>query len=250
MERRGFLKLSGTTAAAIVIAPSLVTETLRAEDGSLYKSYGKVMLKDKDGNPLTTANLVKEESYIFHYPYVATTNILVDIGQATKKDVNLKGEDGTAYVFKGGVGSKGSIVAFSSICPHAFSHISQGDSFFRYVKAGAEKGTTAALKPDGEGVFVCSSHLSSFSSTEGGKGIGGPVLGKQNLAQIVLEVDKDDVIWAVGVLGQDKFQEYLGAYKGEFKKYYGNKRKAKKLLKVDNVKVVTLKNFTTQEMAF
>ena len=247
MERRGFLKLSGTAAAAVVVAPSLITETLRADDGSMYKSYGKVMLKDKDGNPLKSANLVKEESYIFHYPYVSTTNILVDIGEATKKNVHLTAEDGTKYVFKGGVGSKGSVSAYSTICPHAFSHVSKGTSFFRYVKT---TGTTAAMKPDGEGVFVCSAHLSSFSVKEGGKGIGGPVLGKQNLAQIVLEIDKDDVIWAVGVLGQDKFQEYLSSYKDEFKKYYGNKRKAKKLLKVDYVETITLKNFTEQEIAF
>lgn len=244
MERRGFLKLSGT-AAAVVVAPSLITETLRAEDGAMYKSYGKVMLKDKDGNPLKTANLVKEENYVFHYPYVATTNILVDLGEATKKDVKLKAEDGTEYVFKGGVGAKGSVVAYSTICPHAFSHVSQGTSFFKYV---ATTGKTAAYATGG--IFVCSSHLSAFDPKEGGRGINGPVKGKQNLAQIVLEVDKDDVIWAVGVLGKDKFIEYFDSYKDEFKKYYGNKRKAKKLLKTPDTEVKTLKNFSTDIIAF
>ena len=63
MKRRGFLKLSGTTAMAVAIAPSLMTQKLYAEDGSLFQTFEKVQLKDADGKPMKTASLVKEENY-------------------------------------------------------------------------------------------------------------------------------------------------------------------------------------------
>jgi len=244
MERRGFLKLSGTTAAAIIIAPSLITETLKAEDGSLYNTYDKIMLKDSEGNPLKTANLVKEENYVFNFPHVATPCILVQLDGPTEKSVTLSADDGTEYTFKGGVGKDGSIVAYSAICPHQLTHPQPDTSFFQYVPTGTK--TLAYDKAVG-GVFVCSSHLSAFTPKDGGKRVTGPAT--EGLTQIVLEVDKDDVIWAVGALGPNKFHEYLKAFKGEFKKYYGNKRKAKKLVKTD-VKVTTLKNFSKDIQQF
>ncbi|CAA6823028.1 MAG: Ubiquinol-cytochrome C reductase iron-sulfur subunit (EC [uncultured Sulfurovum sp.] len=244
MERRGFLKLSGTTAAAIVIAPSLITETLRAEDGSLYKSYDKIMLKDADGKPLKAANLVKEENYVFNFPHVATPCILVQLDGATEKSTTLKADDGTEYTFKGGLGKDNSIVAYSAICPHQLTHPQPDTSFFQYVPTGTK--TLAYDKAVG-GVFVCSSHLSAFTPKDGGRRVTGPAT--EGLTQIVLEIDENDVIWAVGALGPNKFHEYLKAFKGEFKKYYGNKRKAKKLVKTE-AQVVTLKNFSKDIQQF
>ncbi|CAA6819798.1 MAG: Ubiquinol-cytochrome C reductase iron-sulfur subunit (EC [uncultured Sulfurovum sp.] len=244
MERRGFLKLSGTTAAAIIVAPSLITETLRAEDGSLYKSYDKIMLKDADGNPLKSANLVKEENYVFNFPHVGTPSILVQLDGPTDKTAKLKADDGTEYEFKGGVGKDGSIVAYSAICPHQLTHPQPDTSFFQYVPTGTK--TLAYDKAVG-GVFVCSSHLSAFTPKDGGRRVTGPAT--EALTQIVLEIDADDVIWAVGALGPDKFHEYLKAFKGEFKKYYGGKRKAKKLVKTE-AKVTTLKNFSKDIQQF
>ncbi len=244
MERRGFLKLSGTTAAAIVVAPSLITETLRADDGSLYKSYDKVMLKDKDGNPLKASNLVQEENYVFNFPHVATPAILVKLDGPTQKNVTLKADDGTEYTFKGGVGKDGSIVAYSAICPHQLTHPQPDTTFFQYVPTGTK--TLAYDKAVG-GVFVCSSHLSAFTPKDGGRRVTGPAT--EGLTQIVLEIDDNDVIWAVGALGPNKFHEYLKAFKDEFKKYYGNKRKAKKLVKKE-AKVVTLKNFSKDIQQF
>jgi Rieske Fe-S protein len=244
MERRGFLKLSGTTAAAIVVAPSLITETLKADDGSLYKSYDKVMLKDADGKPLKSANLVKEENYVFNFPHVATPCILVQLDGPTDKTATLKADDGTEYIFKGGHGKDNSIVAYSAICPHQLTHPQPDTTFFQYVPTGTK--TLAYDKAVG-GVFVCSSHLSAFTPKDGGRRVTGPAT--EALTQIVLEIDDNDVIWAVGALGANKFHEYLKAFKGEFKKYYGNKRKAKKLVKTE-AKVVTLKNFSKDIQQF
>lgn len=243
MERRGFFKLSGA-AAAMVIAPSLITETLRADDGSLYKSYDKIMLKDSEGNPLKTANVVEQENYVFNFPHVATPCILVKLDGSTQKNVTLTADDGTEYTFKGGSGKDGSIVAYSAICPHQLTHPQPDTTFFQYVPKGTK--TLAYDKAVG-GVFVCSSHLSAFTPKDGGKRVTGPAT--EGLTQIVLEVDENDVIWAVGALGPNKFHAYLKAFKGEFKKYYGNKRKAKKLVKTE-AKVTTLKNFSKDIQQF
>jgi len=145
-------------------------------------------------------------------------------------------DDGTEYTFKSGVGKNNSITAFSAICPHQLTHPTPEDSFFQYV---ARSGETMAYKEGG--VFVCSSHLSVFDPKQGGKRLGGPAT--EALASIVLEVDADDTIWAVGVLGPDRFHDYFSAFKPEFKKWYGNKRKAKKLV-VTEAKVVKLTDFS------
>ncbi len=237
MKRRNFLQLSGTTAAAFVISPSLITQKLYAEDGSLFQIFEKVQLKDIDGNPLITATLVSEVNYIFHYPHIGTPAIMIDLATPTQKEVKLKSEDGTEYIFKGGVGEKGTLVAYSAICPHQLTYPQKTMSMFQYV---TEKGKTLSYEKGG--VFVCSSHLSAFEPKEGGRSVGGPA--KQGLAQIVLEIDKDDNIWAVAVLGPDKFQEFFDAFKLELKVEYG-RRGAKKMVHTE-AKVQTLKNFSAE----
>ena len=107
------------------------------------------------------------------------------------------------------------------------------------IVAPPKAGKTMAYEKGG--VFVCSSHLSAFTPKDGGKRVNGPAT--EGLTQIILEIDEEDNIWAVGALGPSKFHDYLDAFKPEFKKYYGGKRKGKKLVKVE-AKVVTLSNFS------
>ena len=237
MERRNFLRLSATSAMAVAIAPSLITQKLYAEDGSLFKTYEKVQLKDAEGNPLKASSLVEEENYVFMYPHAATPAIMVNLKEASAKDVKLKAEDGTEYVFRGGVGAKGTIVAYSAICAHQMTRPTKEMAMFQYVPS---TGNTLAYET--AGVFVCSSHLAAYDAKEGGKVLGGPAT--QGLASIILEIDADDNIWAVAVLGPDKFEEYFSAFKQELKAEHG-RRGAKKLMK-DEAKVQTLKNFTAE----
>ncbi len=226
MHRRSFLKVVGATAAMVAVDPSSIRQVLRADNGDLYRSYEKVKLVDRTGHPVVASKLKKETDYFFAYPYRGTPALLVDLGVPTEKSVRLTAEDGSEYLFKGGVGKNGSIVAVSAICPHQLTHPKPSDSFFNYVP---RSGKTMAYKHGG--VFVCSSHLSAYDPKQGAKKIAGPA--PQGLATIVLEVDANDHIWAVGVLGPDKFHEYFRAFKPEFKQIFGNWRKAKKLVKVE-----------------
>lgn len=239
MDRRNFLKIAGVSGAVIAVSPSTITGTLRADDGTLFQAYEKVQLVDAAGKPLTTAGLKQEVNYLFNYPFIGTPSILLDLGEETAKDVTLKSEDGEEYVWKGGVGAKRTIVAYSAICSHQLAHPTPEDSFVQYLARGK---TTMACEQKG-GVIVCSSHLSAFDTKQGCKHIAGPA--EQALAAIIIEVAEDDTLWASAVLGPDKFHDYFKRYKPEMKKFYGGKRKAKKKVK-DTAVTVTLNEYTKE----
>ena len=239
MDRRNFLKIAGISGAMIGVAPSTITGRLRADDGTLFVAYEKVQLVDADGNALKASGLKVETNYLFNYPFVGTPSILLDLGEETAKDVKLTSEDGEEYIWKGGVGAKRTIVAYSAICSHQLAHPTPEDSFVQYLARGK---TTMACEQKG-GIIVCSSHLSAFDTKQGCKQIAGPA--EQALAAIIIEVAEDDTLWASAVLGPDKFHEYFKRYKPEMKKFYGGKRKAKKRVK-DNALTVTLNEYTKE----
>ena len=237
MDRRNFLKIAGV-GAAIAVAPSTITGRLYASEGALFEAYEKVQLVDKDGKPIKASALKKETNYVFNYPFVGTPSLLIDLGEKTAKDVSLKSEDGEEYVWKGGIGKDGSIVAYSAICSHQLAHPTPDDSFLQYLPRG---GKTMACGQSG--IVVCSSHLSAFDAKRGCKQIAGPA--EQALASIIIEIDKDDNLWASAVLGPDKFHDYFKAFKPEMKKYYGGKRKSKKRVK-DSALTVTLNEYSAE----
>ena len=239
MDRRNFLKIAGVSGAMVAVAPSTITGQLRADDGTLFQAYEKVQLVDAAGAPLKASTLKEETNYLFNYPFIGTPSILLDLGEETAKDVKLKSEDGEEYIWKGGVGTKRTIVAYSAICSHQLAHPTPDDSFVQYLERGK---TTMACEQKG-GIIVCSSHLSAFDTSQGCKQIAGPA--EQALAAIIIEVAEDDTLWASAVLGPDKFHEYFKRYKPEMKKFYGGKRKAKKQVK-DTALTVTLNEYTKE----
>ncbi len=239
MDRRNFLKISGVSGAMIAVAPSTIIGQLRADDGTLFQAYERVQLVDAEGNPLKASGLKIETNYLFNYPFVGTPSILLDLGEETAKDVKLKSEDGEEYIWKGGVGAKRTIVAYSAICSHQLAHPTPDDSFVQYLARGK---TTMATEQKG-GIIVCSSHLSAFDTSQGCKQVAGPA--EQALAAIIIEIAEDDTLWASAVLGPDKFHDYFKRYKPEMKKFYGGKRKAKKRVK-DSALTVTLNEYTKE----
>jgi len=238
MDRRNFLKIAGVGGAMIAISPSTITGQLRADNGLLFQAYEKVQLVDKTGAPLKASALKQETNYVFNYPFVATPSILLDLGEETAKDVKLTSADGEEYIWKGGVGAKGAIVAYSAICSHQLAHPTPDDSFLQYLPRGK---TTMACKESG--IMVCSSHLSAFDVKQGCKQIAGPA--EEALAAIIIEVAEDDTLWASAVLGPDKFHDYFKRYKPEMKKYYGGKRKAKKTVK-GSAETLVLSEYTKE----
>jgi len=220
MERRSFLKVVGATGAVIAIDPSSIGQTLFAEDGSLYTSYAKVQLVDRSGTPIMLKDLKTSENYVFNYPYAGTSCILVNLPEKTAQDVKLKDEYGNEYIWRGGVGSKGTIVAYSGICPHQLTHVNKADSFISYRKKGERF----------EGDIVCDGHTSVYEPGHGCRVKSGKA--PEPLAAVVLEVGSDDTLWAVGILGADKFHEFFKSFRRELKEQFGSKNKAKEKVAV------------------
>ncbi|MDD2829270.1 MAG: Rieske 2Fe-2S domain-containing protein [Sulfuricurvum sp.] len=237
MDRRNFLKvIAGAT--VIAVNPSLIKGTLYAADGTLYQAYEKAQLVDGAGKPIKATTLEKEVTYIFNYPYASTPCMLINLPNSTNKDVDLSSENGEKYIWKSGVGKERTVVAYSAICAHQLTHPTPADSFIAYVPLA--KKTMAYEK---SGVIVCSSHLSAYDAAAGAKVLGGAAT--QPLASVVLEVASDDTIWAVGVLGSDKFQDYFKSFKPELKQFYNGPAEAKKLVSI-SAKTVKLTEFSKE----
>ncbi len=242
MQRRDFLKMVGAGGAIVLLKPSAINQLLYANNGELFKTYEKVQLVGEDGAPIKLASLEKEKAYIFNYPYVSTPNFLLNLPDKASADVKLKSEDGIEYIWKGAIGKEGTVVAYSAICPHQLTHANKVDSFISYVK----KGKKSMAYKDG-GVIVCGSHLSAYDPKNGAKNVAGPA--EQPLASIVLEHAEDDTIWAVAVLGADKYHDYFKSFKSELKEQWGGKRKAKKLVKI-SAPTVTLSEYTQEVIQY
>ncbi len=238
MDRRNFLKVVGATGAFIAVNPSTIQNELFANTGAMFRAYERVQLLDGAGAPIKISQLKKEMNYVFNYPHVSTPAILLNLDESTAKDVKLTSETGEEYVWESGIGKDRTVVAYSAICSHQLAHPTPDDSFLQYVQK--DKPTMAFER---SGVIVCSSHLSSFDAREGAKRLSGPAI--DPLASVVIEVGEDDTLWAVGVLGSDRFHDYFKTFKPELKKFYGGKRKGKKLVKI-SAKTVPLTEYTKE----
>ena len=237
MDRRNFLKVvAGATVVAI--NPSLIGGKLYAADGRLYVAYEKTQLLDAAGKPIKASMLEQEVNYVFNYPYASTPCILVNLPKPTQQDVELTAENGEKYVWKSGVGKNRTIVAYVAICTHQLTHPTPNDSFIMYVPQ-----KTKTMAYDKSGVIVCSSHLSAFDAAAGAKVLGGAAT--QPLSAVVLEHAADDTLWAVGILGMDKFQDYFKAFKPELKQFYNGPAEAKKLVSI-SAKTVKLTEFSKE----
>lgn len=238
MERRSFLKIMAAGATVVAVNPSLIRGNLYAEDGQLYRAYEKAQIVDASGKPIKASALEKEVTYIFNYPYASTPCMLINLAEPAQKEVELKSEMGEKYIWKNGAGKDRTIVAYVAICAHQLTHPTPNDSFIQYVPKS--KPTMAYTK---SGIIVCSSHLSAYDAGAGAKVLSGAA--QQPLAAVVLNVAEDDTIWAVGILGPDKFQDYFKAFKPELKEYYGGPAEAKKLVSI-SAKTVKLTEFSKE----
>jgi arsenite oxidase small subunit len=236
MDRRGFFKQVGAGTAAVLVAPSLIDSVLKADNGSMYQAYEKVQLLKEDGSPLKQSDLEKEKNYLFFYPFVSTPCFLLNLPVSAKNKVALSAEDGSKYEWSGGIGDNNSLVSYSAICTHQLTYPNQDESFIRYVKA-AETDMAA----DRRSRIYCNSHKSVYDPSKGAVNISGDAT--QPLASIVLELGAGGEIFAVGVLGPQKFAAFFDAMKLDLKIAYGSPRKAKKKIKA-TAKIVALTNYS------
>ncbi|WP_096602885.1 Rieske 2Fe-2S domain-containing protein [Hydrogenobacter hydrogenophilus] len=220
MNRRDFIKTCGTVAVASFLDASFFSNVLANQEGFL-KLYNKALLIKEDGSPITEKDILPHKEYLFFYPFTSTPCFLLNLGEEVK-GVEVKLSDGKTYLWKGGVGSKKSIVAYSAICSHQWSYPTKEYAFINYYPPDKPSGTTKKA-----GVIQCCAHLSVFDPKAGGKVLEGPA--ELPLASVVLEEDGGK-LFAVGILGKDQFDAFFENYKTDLRKQYGSSAKAKELV--------------------
>jgi len=195
MQRRDFLKLC---AAATVGGAPAVSADARPH------LYARATLVGEDGKPLRAGRVPANRNLIFHYPYASTPCFLLNLGRPAAASAQLKTVDDRPYEWRGGVGARRSIVAYSAICAHKLTYPTRDISFISY-RAEMSVGNKFA------NVIHCCSEHSQYDPAQGGRVLAGPA--PQPLAAILLEHDAaSDALAAVGTLGGEMFEQFFDKY--------------------------------------
>ena len=200
MRRRDFVSFCAASAAAAG-AP-----VIAAADAA-PSFYARARLVGGSGAPLEAAALPVDRNLIFHYPFSTTPCFLLNLGRPAKVSARLLTADRRSYEWRGGVGPKRSIVAYSAICAHQLAYPTRDISFISYR---TEKSARNRL---GNVIHCCAEH-SQYDPAEGARVLAGPA--PQPLAAILLEHEPEgDSLYAIGTLGGELFNQFFAKY--EFK---------------------------------
>jgi arsenite oxidase small subunit len=165
----------------------------------------RVQLVGEDRSPLQASQLVPHRDYLFFYPFEGTPCFLLDLGRPVPAvQVTLRG--GGAYAWPGGVGRGRSVVAYSAICPHTYTHPTAEAAMIHYF--APDRPATVARRG---GVITCCVHGSAFDPAEGAVPLQPPA--EVPLAAVVLEWDPGaDTLRATGVTGRPVFDEFFRSF--------------------------------------
>ncbi|HOB00234.1 MAG TPA: Rieske 2Fe-2S domain-containing protein [Casimicrobium huifangae] len=189
-QRREFLAACSSAAlcgfAAALAGGEALANTGSAPGSQVRRSYSAALLVDERGSPFNSRLLQLRTNYLFHYPFVATPCLLIDLG----RDV-------------GGVGLGRSIVAFSAICSHQLAYPAKEVSFIRFQ-------AKASTHSEAERIHCCADH-SVYDPAQGARVVAGPA--PAPLAQIELSYDaKTGNLTATGLRGTDQFDAFFRKY--------------------------------------
>jgi len=203
MKRRAFFKL-----CASAVAMASASSRLLAAEGGTARRYRRTTLVGESGRPVRAEDLEVGEGYLFHYPFVTTPCFLLNLGQPATQEATLSTEDGKSYTWKGGVGPRRSIVAYSAICAHKMTHPARSVSFINYRHESVSFVDSDRKRTSREHVIYCCSEKSVYDPLQGARVLGGPA--RQPLAAILLEYDEaEDSIAAVGTYGGEMFDRFF-----------------------------------------
>ncbi len=197
MQRRDFVKFCAASATAARVPAAAAADAKPA-------FYGRAKLISANGVPLKAAAIPVERNLIFHYPFAATPCFLLNLDRPAKASARLVTADQRTYEWKGGLGPRRSIVAYSAICAHQLAYPTREISFISYR---VEKSARNKL---GQVIHCCAEH-SQYDPSEGARVLAGPA--PQPLAAILLEHDAStDELTAVGTLGGEMFNQFFAKY--------------------------------------
>ncbi len=172
----------------------------------LYHSYARARLVGLRGESFRASRLVPHENYLFFYPYRGAPCLLVDLKmEVSATEVRGTGPDG-AYSWPGGVGPRRSVVAYTAICPHLWSHPERDTSVIAY---GGPTGSSVLCT--GGRRITCCAHGSCYDPAAGGAILQGPA--EVPLAAVDLQWDRaTDELVAKGIWGRDSFQDFFTSF--------------------------------------
>jgi arsenite oxidase small subunit len=206
VERRRFLG----GCAALSGAGSLSALSAWADFAPRF--YDRALLVDRFGDPLRAGSLKDETNYVFPFPYVGTPCFLLKLDRPVDAMATLRREDGSTYEWRGGVGPRHSIVAFSAICAHKLAYPTRDVSFIRYQRQSSPRSTARAI-------HCCAEH-SVYDPATGARVVSGPA--PQPLAAILLEYDATrDTLTAFGTVGAEQFDAFFRKYEFKLAMEYG-----------------------------
>jgi Rieske Fe-S protein len=156
-------------------------------------SYPRVQLLDVDGSPLTVTKVEAEynvgtsDLYLFNYPLRNEPNFLLNLYPANGSAPSAS-NPGAANV-PGGIGTYGSIVAFSGIC----QHLGCPAPAIAFYPPG-----TCPNTPGGKQFYLhCSCHGSTYDPANAASNLTGPAV--LPLPQVILVPDSSGNIFATGI---------------------------------------------------
>lgn len=212
--RRSFVKSCvGLTALAL---------QSRARAGRLVngKSYQRAHLVDRHGAPFTASALKPGQTYLFHYPFVATPCFLINLGQPVASAAPLETASGEQYRWPGGAGPGSSIVAFSAICSHKMTHPARSVSFINYRPETISYTASNNQRAEGNHLIYCCSERSVYDVRDGARVLGGPA--EQPLTAIGLEHDAaSDALYATGTYGGEMYEQFFARFTNRLQLEYG-----------------------------
>lgn len=171
-------------------------------------SYPKTQLLDVDGSPLTATKVESEYNvqtgslYLFNYPLRNEPNFLLNLYPAS--GTPLPDLSNGAENVPGGVGTHGSIVAFSGICQH-LGCPAPALAYYPLVPGNPPTPTCPSNTPGNRTFYIhCSCHGSTYDVTNSASNLTGPAV--LPLPQVTLLWDDpskggDDLLYAIGVTG-------------------------------------------------
>jgi arsenite oxidase small subunit len=210
MDRRRLIKICSVTAALAGLQGGSFSSARAAE----LKQYKRVKLVDDKGKAIKAKTLSTEDAYIFNYPFKGTPCFLINLANKPVAGEKLATDDGE-YVWEGGVGPDGRIVALTAICAHQLAYPSKEHTAISYYPPAKNSDAQRS------GLIVCCEHARIFDPTHGGKMIASNKK-TQPLASIRLEYDTgNDELYATGAYGAERFDDFFKAYRQELIEEYG-----------------------------
>ena len=205
--KRNVLKLLAVAGIVGAGAGGLVGGTLQFLQPPMVgiSNYPRVQLIDVDGSPLTITKVESEYSVetsddiIFYYPLRNEPNFFLNLSPANRQSPSESNPG--AWGVPGGIGTNGSIVAFSAICQHlgcpapAISYYPPG-TCSQTFNTGPPSPNSSPNQPF---YIHCSCRGSTYDPVHSAANLTGPAV--LPLPQVVLETDADGNIFAVGENG-------------------------------------------------